>query len=202
MKKSEKLHLKKSTEEKIKIAAEKLFMEKGFSGTRTRDIAEAANINLALLNYYYRSKENLFNMIIMEKLDKFINLMIEILNDKSTSFAEKIDLMVNRYSDLIINDPQLPLFLMGQVQQNPDFFMEKFNVKAKIQDTTFGFENKESEIMLILDIISLIFYPFIVRSAFESLFGLSHEKYNALLNTRRQYLSHFLYELFTKFKTE
>ena len=107
-------------------------------------------------------------MIIMEKLDKFINLMIEILNDKSTSFAEKIDLMVNRYSDLIINDPQLPLFLMGQVQQNPDFFMEKFNVKAKIQDTTFGFENKESEIMLILDIISLIFYPFIIRSAFES----------------------------------
>ena len=88
MKKSEKFHLKKSTEEKIKIAAEKLFMEKGFSGTRTRDIAEAANINLALLNYYYRSKENLFNMIIMEKLDKFINLMIEILNDKSTSFAE------------------------------------------------------------------------------------------------------------------
>lgn len=125
MKKSEKFHLKKSTEEKIKIAAEKLFMEKGFSGTRTRDIAEAANINLALLNYYYRSKENLFNMIIMEKLDKFINLMIEILNDKSTSFAEKIDLMVNRYSDLIINDPQLPLFLMGQVQQNPDFFQGK-----------------------------------------------------------------------------
>lgn len=200
MKKSEKFLLDKSTEEKIKIAAEKLFMEKGFSGTRTRDIAEAADINLALLNYYYRSKENLFNMIIMEKLDKFVSVMIEILNDNSTSFEEKIDLMVNRYSDLMMNDPQLPLFLMGEVQQNPDFFMEKLNVKEKIKDTSFGFETKESEIMLVLDIISLIFYPFIVRNAFESLFGLSHDHYNAMLNARRKYLSHFLYELYSKFK--
>ncbi len=66
MKKNQKFLLDKSTEEKIKIAAERLFMENGFSGTRTRDIAEAADINLALLNYYYRSKENLFNIIIME----------------------------------------------------------------------------------------------------------------------------------------
>ena len=50
-----------STEEKILISASKVFTEKGFSGTRTRDIAEEAGINLALLNYYFRSKKNFLN---------------------------------------------------------------------------------------------------------------------------------------------
>ena len=52
-----------STEEKIKEAARKIFHKKGYAGTRTRDIAEEAGINLALLNYYYRSKEKLFELI-------------------------------------------------------------------------------------------------------------------------------------------
>ena len=46
-----------STEDKIKQAALKLFTKKGYAATRTRDISEAAGINLALLNYYFRSKE-------------------------------------------------------------------------------------------------------------------------------------------------
>ena len=56
-----------STEEKIIAAARKLFTQKGFSATKTRDIAEEAGINLALLNYYFRSKQNLFQIIIEEK---------------------------------------------------------------------------------------------------------------------------------------
>ena len=55
-----------STEEKIKAAARKVFMEKGYGASRTRDIAEEAGINLALLNYYFRSKEKLFNEIIQK----------------------------------------------------------------------------------------------------------------------------------------
>ena len=47
-----------STEEKIMNAARAVFQRKGFAGTRTRDIAEEAGINLALLNYYFRSKQN------------------------------------------------------------------------------------------------------------------------------------------------
>ena len=52
-----------STEQKIKNAARKVFTEKGYAATRTRDIAEAAGINLALLNYYFRSKQKLFEEV-------------------------------------------------------------------------------------------------------------------------------------------
>lgn len=126
--------------------------------------------------------------------------MINVLKEQNTTFEDKVDLLINRHSDLMMKDPQLPLFLMGEIQQNPDFFMEKLNVRAKIQDITFEFENRETGIMFTLDIISLIFYPFIVRTAIENLFGMTHETYNALLNSRRKYLSQFLSELYSRFK--
>ena len=83
-------------------------MERGFSGTRTRDIADEAEINLALLNYYYHSKENLFNIIIIEKLNKFIEIMLNIIRGDSLDFSGKLSKMVNKYTDLMIKDPNLP----------------------------------------------------------------------------------------------
>ena len=65
-----------TTEEKIIDAARKLFTQNGFSATRTRDIAEEAGINLALLNYYFRSKQNLFQIIIEEKFDQLFGVII------------------------------------------------------------------------------------------------------------------------------
>jgi len=49
-----------ATEDKLKEAARKLFTQKWFDAVRTRDIAEEAGINLAPLNYYFRSKQKLF----------------------------------------------------------------------------------------------------------------------------------------------
>lgn len=71
MAKQLKKKIDQTTEEKIKIAARKLFTRKGFAAVKTRDIAEEAGINLALLNYYFRSKEKLFKLIMEES---FYNL--------------------------------------------------------------------------------------------------------------------------------
>ena len=68
-----------STEEKIKAAARKVFTRKGFAATRTRDISEEAGINLALLNYYFRSKEKLFDLVMMENMQHFLIGMKEVI---------------------------------------------------------------------------------------------------------------------------
>src|ERR1700748_2737311 len=74
-----------STEEKIKAAAKKLFTQKGFAATRTRDIAEEAGINLALLNYYFRSKEKLFELIMMENFRQFLQgIKVKFLDENMT----------------------------------------------------------------------------------------------------------------------
>ena len=80
-----------STEEKIKEAARVVFHKKGYAATRTRDIAEEADINLALLNYYFRSKEKLFDLIMVETLSGFLQHLTAILNDGKTSLEKKIE---------------------------------------------------------------------------------------------------------------
>src|SRR3979411_2907460 len=94
-----------STEEKIKEAARIVFMKKGFAATRTRDIAEAAGINLALLNYYFRSKEKLFELIMIEKLRKFFGFIAPIICDDSTSLETKLELLASNYVDMLLINP-------------------------------------------------------------------------------------------------
>src|SRR3546814_7833693 len=80
-----------STEEKIKEAARKVFTRKGYAAARTRDIAEEAGINLALLNYYFRSKEKLFHQVMIERMQELFGVLIPVMNDTSTALETKLD---------------------------------------------------------------------------------------------------------------
>src|SRR5690606_27078812 len=105
-----------STEEKIKNAARTVFHKKGYAATRTRDIAEEAGINLALLNYYFRSKEKLFNIIMTETLSGFVQKMVVILNDEKTSLDKKVELIATHYTDLLLKEPEVPVFILSEVR--------------------------------------------------------------------------------------
>src|SRR6202012_5712205 len=83
-----------STEERIKEAARKLFTQKGFAGTRTRDIAQEAGINLALLNYYFRSKQKLFDLVMMENFQRFLAGMKINFQDPALDLKERIEKIV------------------------------------------------------------------------------------------------------------
>src|SRR3990170_6648264 len=125
-----------STEEKIKEAARVIFTQKGYAATRTRDIAEAAGINLALLNYYYRSKEKLFELIMFEKLGKFFGSIIPILNDVNASLEQKIVTFANSYIEFLAANPDLPLFILSEIRYNPEQFVNKLPV-AKAFESHF-----------------------------------------------------------------
>src|ERR1700736_6685770 len=83
-----------TTEEKIKEAARKLFTQKGFAATRTRDIAEEAGINLALLNYYFRSKQKLFDLIMMENFRQFLQGVTVHFRDEHMTMVERVERIV------------------------------------------------------------------------------------------------------------
>ena len=106
-----------STEDKILLAASKVFTEKGFSGTRTRDIAEEAGINLALLNYYFRTKEKLFEQVMKVKIVLLFGQLVPIVNNEKTSLEEKIDLASVKYFDILSKNPNLPLFVLSEIQK-------------------------------------------------------------------------------------
>ena len=92
-----------TTEEKIKNAARNVFHRKGFAAARTRDIAEEAGINLALLNYYFRSKERLFNIVMLEAFQSFFASISIVFNDVGSTLEEKIKKFAADYIDLLFS---------------------------------------------------------------------------------------------------
>ena len=118
-----------STETKIKNAARVVFHKKGFAATRTRDIAEEANINLALLNYYFRSKEKLFDIVMLETMQGFFRSIADVFNDETTSFEGKIDVLVATYIDLLIANPDIPLFIFHELRTQSGELIEKLGAK-------------------------------------------------------------------------
>jgi AcrR family transcriptional regulator len=100
-KKKEAKALDTTTEEKIKSAARVAFHKKGYAATRTRDIAEEADINLALLNYYFRSKEKLFETIMFETLFSFMQNMAMVLNDEKSTLEKKWNLLLKSILTLL-----------------------------------------------------------------------------------------------------
>ena len=168
-----------STEEKIKGAAQKVFLKKGYAATRTRDIAEEAGINLALLNYYFRSKEKLFDLIMLEKLEKFFGAIAPVLNNTGASLEQKIILFSSNYIDLLMTNPELPLFILSEVRHNPDRFAHKLPV-AKVADSHFMKQLLEKRpdinpIHFLMNLLAMSVFPFIMKPIFHAS-GIMNEK--------------------------
>lgn len=107
-----------SSEEKIKEAAKSVFLKKGFTGTTARDIAEAAGMNIALTNYYFRSKEKLFLEIFRDLFKLYSENTLEILK-KPISLKEKLISLIEVDYQLMKTEPSLVLFIMNEIHRDP-----------------------------------------------------------------------------------
>jgi len=81
-----------------------LFAEKGFEGTSIRDLATAAEVNVAMVNYYFGSKEKLFEAMIEHKSSYIRESLEEISTDKSKSEIEKIDAIIEIYVSRLLSE--------------------------------------------------------------------------------------------------
>jgi len=197
-----------STEERIKAAARKVFHQKGFAGTRTRDIAEEAGINHAMLNYYFRSKEKLFEMVMMETMAQFFKGVNLMLNDENTSLDEKIDLIVSNYVDLLLKEPELPTFILNEVRPNPQAFVEQNPIKEALTHSVLTRQYAEAVargeitepnlMQAILNVIGLVIFPFIAKPILTSIVNIPEEQYKALMLQRKtlipQWIKGMLYK--------
>lgn len=113
----------KYTEKQIQIiaTAEKLFAHKGFDGTSVRDIAEEAGINIAMISYYFGSKEKLMQALFEERTNE-IKLKVEtLLKDDSLQPIEKIWVIVHDYVQKVLNRQQFYKIMVCEqmLEKNP-----------------------------------------------------------------------------------
>jgi len=178
-----------STEEKIKEAARKVFMRKGFSATRTRDIAEEAGINLALLNYYFRSKQRLFDEVMKEKIQTLLKTILPALQDSSTTLDEKIKLIVSNYIKVLTKNNDLPIFVLNELRKNNVSFISKLPVGKAILETSFILQLKQRKknvdpIHFMVSLLGLIIFPFVAKPILTQSGMISENKFQSLIQER------------------
>ncbi|MDA3883872.1 MAG: TetR/AcrR family transcriptional regulator [Bacteroidales bacterium] len=193
------------TEEKIKEAARTMFLKKGFAATKTRDIAEESGINLALLNYYFRSKEKLFKIIIMETLKDFFESILSHLNDEATSLEEKFDTIVVSYITLLQKNPDMPLFVLGEMQRNKDQLLTELQISSKISNSYLIKQLqqaiKEGKIApvnpmhIIINLIGLTVFPFAAKPMVMEITQCSDSEFTNLMEERKDLISKWLKEM-------
>jgi AcrR family transcriptional regulator len=178
-----------STEEKIKEAAQKVFIKKGFAATRTRDIADEAGINLALLNYYFRSKDNLFELIMMEKLSKFFGAVAPVLNDSTASLEAKIATVAGNYIDLLMANPDLPLFILSEIRNNPERFVSNLPLTKVVESHLIKqLAEKRPDIHplhFLMNILGMTVFPFIMKPVFHASAVLNEKNFAARMEERK-----------------
>ncbi len=121
-------------EQKILDCAEKLFLDKGYALTSTTEIAREVGCNQALVHYYFRTKEKLFQKIFEDKLELFILPFIQ-LNDDNVSFTDALKAKLNSLFDMLNDNPKLPFMLLNELITNP---LQIESLKSKIMDSCGG----------------------------------------------------------------
>ncbi|MEA3317572.1 MAG: TetR family transcriptional regulator [Bacteroidota bacterium] len=189
---------KKNTEEKILDAARKLFMKNGMSGTRMQEIADEAKINKALLHYYYRSKEKLFERIFNEAFSQLFP-KISLFADKEKTLEERVQLFVNEYINLLQKNPYLPNFIFQEIQRDSNNLHEMFkaagfNSEYILDNLQKGFDIPKSKVRsLMINIIALCVFPFAAKPLLQHVFFENNElALNDFLEERKKELPKFI----------
>jgi TetR/AcrR family transcriptional regulator len=182
-------------------AARKVFVRKGYEGARMQEIADEAGINKALLHYYFRNKEKLFDTVFLEAFKNFWPSIESELLRENRSVKCLIKVVVNAYTDMLMKMPYLPAFLIGEMNRSPERMEDLLLATGIKPDFVInvirtGIDNGEVVPMdprsLIINIVGLSLFPFISRPVLSRMFFESNTEYIEFLENRRTTLYEFV----------
>ena len=186
-----------ATEELILVAAKKVFTRKGLAGSRMQEIADEAGINKALLHYYYRSKENLFDSVFFELLKTIQTEFITILNSDMELF-DKIRFFFDRYIDFLQENSFLPGFIINEVNRDPERMISYFkNSGIKPPEKLIIQINEEvrkgniipvDPKQLLMNILSLAIFPIIAAPLLKGIFETDEYEFSGIIEKRKKEL--------------
>jgi TetR/AcrR family transcriptional regulator len=203
-----KVKIEKSAEERILAAAKKVFIAKGMYGARMQDIADEAGINKALLHYYFRSKEKLFEVIFLEAAQKLfprINLIFE----SDVPLFEKIERFCEEYITIMIENPYLPLFVLNELSRDAEKFLNSTWGKQNIprperfleqieREQKRGLIRAVSPLQLLMNLISMTIFPFVGKSMFQFNLHLDELQYRSIMEQRKKEIPKFIIDSIKK----
>lgn len=191
----------RNTEQKIFDAATELFLEKGVDRTSVREIAAKAGINLALMNYYFRSKENLFDAIFSMLVKKNSEELIRILNS-DIGLYDKIRQYVHVYIDMLSENPLLVSFVLAILHRSRERITEMRAISSLYATEQFSRqlieEGKKGNIRLtdpthfFVDMLSLIAFPFAIKMLVMDRNNITEEEFKEFIKERKKHVPEIL----------
>ena len=187
-----------SMEQNILETAEELFLDKGFAMTSTTEIARKVGCNQALVHYYFRTKEKLFETI-FERLAHTMVSSILRDDDPTQPFEERLRLVIESHFDLLMKHPKLPFLFFNELTTNPKR-LEALASKLKVIPSTVlqrfssdlqaeidrGRIRPIEPIMFLLTVVSLNITPFLVKPLFQAFTEMDDKQYKAIMIERKK----------------
>lgn len=190
-----------STESNILEAAKRVFQNKGMDGARMQEIADKAGINKAMLHYYFRSKQLLFEAVFKNAFSLLAPQLNAILNDDS-SIEDKIKNFTHNYISFVIKHPYLPNFIIQELNRNPNFIfkfqafsgfpsIEKFKQQVELEIEKGNLKPISAE-QLFINIMALNIFPFVAKPLIKALINKNEDDMNLLIEARKTEVSEFI----------
>jgi AcrR family transcriptional regulator len=198
----------KGAEERILAAARKVFTTKGMAGARMQDIADEAGINKALVHYYFRDKDKLFETIFLEEAQRFFPKINTIFSSDAPLF-DKIENFVNEYIDEMLENPYLPWFVLNEINRDPDQFMYKIWGENNLPKPGKFLEQIEKEIKegaikrinpvhLLMNLLSMTIFPFVAKPMITRNLHLSELQFRKTMEERKKEIPKFIIDSIRK----
>jgi len=198
----------KLTEEKIFEAATEVFIEKGMDGARMQDIANQAGINKALLHYYYRTKEKLFNTV-FEMIARKLFVKFAPVFDENLSFEQKIRFFFKEHISFLQENPKLPGFILNEVNRHPerikkllagvDFENLWFKLYEQHKEELKRYNINRADIpQLMISMAAISVFPFAAKGILEGILGKVNIDFNDFMEERKEFAAKFVIKAITK----
>lgn len=186
------------TEQTILEVAEKLFLEKGFEATSTTQIAKVVGCNQALIHYYFRTKDNLFNTIFEQKFRFFFQQLFDIEGVKSMGFEDKVRHLIISHFSLLEDNPQIPLLIIRELSRKPEQVAMLRDKLRELPEKLFVTLNNDlqeeikagrirpvSLIDIMIPAISMNVALFVMMPVVEQVMQMNEQQKKNLINHRR-----------------
>ncbi len=200
--------IEKQTEEKIFEAATDVFVDKGMDGARMQDIASVAGINKALLHYYFRTKDQLFDAVFQMIAKKILKKFAPVFDEKLT-LEDKIRFFYKEHISFLQENPKLPAFLLNEANRNPQrikklianvdmqYFWNTLYVQHKEEFKKYNI-TEETLPQLMISIAALSVFPFAARGIMEAILEKTGTSFNDFIDQRKEFAAGFVIKAITK----
>lgn len=187
------------TEQLIKETAKRIFFSEGKLHATTQDIADAAGVNRTLLNYYFRSRDILFEQVAKEARAD-MSAALDPIFTAQMEFKDKIMKLITVFMDQAMKFPYREVYVVTELNRTDKFVPEEKKTRLKSflkevsEEMDKGKIKKMDPRQFCMNLFALMAYPLITNCLNKSLYNINDAEYNKLMKDRKQLIFDMVYQ--------